>query len=211
MDSLQRLGLKYKTDKATHYQHGQSYLQRYEPYLQPKKCDMNNILEIGVRTGASLRLWKEYFPHSNIVGIDIAPETKKHEEERIEIFIGSQDDPLLIGELKKKYKPFDIIIDDGSHIVDMMLKSFEFLWPSINDGGLYIIEDTHTTYGPALMKWYGMEYNREDINLDNSRLCFVQFLSGVIEGIDNSEDDFFSLHVYKGFIIIKKNVWKDRK
>ncbi|QNI90484.1 methyltransferase domain protein [Synechococcus sp. BOUM118] len=92
-------------------------------------------------------MWKNYFGHgSKVIGIDINPECKKHESEGIEIFIGSQDDPNLLNEIKSKYPIIDILLDDGSHMMSHMKKTFAEMYSFIDNNGIYLIEDTHTCY-----------------------------------------------------------------
>lgn len=115
------------------------------------------ILEIGVNLGSGLRALKNYFPNSEIFGLDINEECKKYEEERIKVFIGSQDSPYA---LKNLYdENFDIIIDDGSHHNYHVFLTFDVLFPSLSSEkvGLYIVEDVHTSYWP----YYGGGYRQK--------------------------------------------------
>ena len=123
------------------------YFDIYERHLSKFRNHSPVILEIGVFGGGSLQMWLEYFGKgSKVVGLDIDPKCKVHEQTSIEIFIGSQDDPQVIERILRKYPNIDIIIDDGSHINDHMKKSFQLLYQHINDNGVYLIEDVHTSY-----------------------------------------------------------------
>lgn len=105
------------------------------------------MIEIGVFGGGSLAMWREYFgKDSKIIGIDINPECKVHENDGVEIFIGSQNDPELIKQIFKKYPWVDIVLDDGSHMMHDMIASFELLYERIQPKGVYMVEDTHTCY-----------------------------------------------------------------
>jgi hypothetical protein len=106
------------------------------------------ILEIGVDLGSGLRALKQFFPNSQIVGLDIKAECKQYEEENVEIIIGSQIDDNILQRLSS-YN-FDIIIDDGSHDNNHVFYTFNYLFKSLNTStvGLYIIEDIHTSYWP---------------------------------------------------------------
>jgi hypothetical protein len=107
------------------------------------------MVEIGVFGGGSLQMWKEYFgPGSKIVGIDINPDCKQHEDTDIEVFIGSQDDPDILNQVLKKYPHIDIVLDDGSHIMRHMINTFEMLYHKVSENGVYVVEDTHTCYWP---------------------------------------------------------------
>lgn len=116
------------------------------------------MLEIGVLGGGSLAMWKEYFgPCSRIIGLDINPECKIHETDGIEVFIGSQDDPAVIDSIFSKYPKVDIVLDDGSHVMQHMISSFELLYERVQPNGVYMVEDTHTSYWPE----YGGGLKRE--------------------------------------------------
>jgi hypothetical protein len=108
------------------------------------------MLEIGVFNGGSAYIWQEYFGRSaglKYVGVDIDPKCKaaENEEKNIYIEIGSQSDSAFLQSLCAKYGPFDIVIDDASHLTGDILASFEALWPHcMADNAVYAIEDLHT-------------------------------------------------------------------
>ena len=146
--------------------------------------------------------------------IDIDPTTKKFERDGVEIFIGSQDDQKLIKDITNKCNKFDVILDDGSHINELTLKSFNLLWGHLKPGGLYIIEDLHCSYEPHISKvkdsfvrkhWPGMKYNPDTIKLENKREDINKFLNQKIHDLDWNKTNIFSIHVYSKSIIIQKN------
>lgn len=143
MSTLDRLAKAYGTDKSSEIH---NYCIKYEKYLPFKRYDEINILEIGILDGKSLLTWKEYFYRANILGIDINPDCKKYEEPRISVEIGSQDDGNFLSRTWQKYGPFDMILDDGSHMNEHVIYSFEHLWGSVKSGGVYIVEDCGTSY-----------------------------------------------------------------
>lgn len=123
------------------------YFDIYERHLERFRGGSPVMIEIGVMGGGSLAMWKEYFgPGSRIIGVDINPQCKAHEAEDIEIFIGSQDDPALIESIFAKYPQIDIVLDDGSHIMQHMIASFELMYQRLQPNGVYMVEDTHTCY-----------------------------------------------------------------
>ena len=123
------------------------YFDIYERHLARFRGKSPVMIEIGVWGGGSLAMWKEYFgPGSRIIGIDINPECKVHEADGVEVFIGSQDDPALINSIFAKYPQVDIVLDDGSHIMRHMISSFELMYNRVQPNGLYMVEDTHTSY-----------------------------------------------------------------
>lgn len=121
------------------------YLDLYDHYLEKYRAKPIKILEIGVRKGGSLQMFKEYFPNGQIYGLDIDPSVV-FEEDRIKIFIGDQADIDFLLKISDENGPFDIIIDDGGHYALQQICTFMSLFPELNDGGTYIIEDVHTSY-----------------------------------------------------------------
>jgi hypothetical protein len=145
---LHEIGRFCGTDKADegHTFH-LSFLDVYEKYLEPMRDEPIRILEIGVRKGSSLRMWKSYFRNGSIYGLDINPDCKRYEEDRISIEIGSQDDPEFLSHCFAGIDNFDVIIDDGSHVNRHMLTSFERLfYERLSSGGIYVMEDLWCSY-----------------------------------------------------------------
>lgn len=123
------------------------YFDIYERHFSRFRNAAPVILEIGVFGGGSLGMWKEYFgPSAQVVGLDIDPECKQHEGEGVDIFIGSQDDPVVIEQVLSRYPRIDIVLDDGSHRMSHMVSSFQLLYERIHARGVYMVEDTHTCY-----------------------------------------------------------------
>lgn len=124
-----------------------NYFDVYERHLSRFLTNDTVLLEIGVGLGGSLQMWKAFLGRtSKIIGIDINPECKKYEEDGIDIFIGSQDDPKLIDDIFAKYPRIDIVIDDGSHQMRHMVDSFNLIYERLHPNGVYIVEDIHTCY-----------------------------------------------------------------
>ena len=129
--------------KITKWKH---YFPIYEKHFEPIRNKPIKILEIGILNGGSLEMWRYYFPEATIVGIDINPLCKEHEQEGINIRIGDQTDEKFLQSLIDEFGTFDLIIDDGSHHVAHVNKTFQFLFPKLADEGIYFIEDTHAAY-----------------------------------------------------------------
>lgn len=144
MRSLDQIAIEKGTDKASP-QH--NYCQYYDMVFDPIRFKEINLLEIGIDKGASLLMWHEYFPHSEIHGIDIRDGYEYLNEKGIKTHIvdqGSKGDLILFAEQYPNY--FDIIIDDGSHQSADMVLSFEILFKYLKSGGYYIIEDLLCCY-----------------------------------------------------------------
>jgi SAM-dependent methyltransferase len=132
-----------KGKKITKWKH---YFPIYEKHFAPIRNKPIKILEIGILNGGSLEMWRYYFPEATIVGIDINPLCKEHEQEGINVRIGDQTDEKFLQSLIDEFGTFDLIIDDGSHHVAHVNKTFQFLFPKLADDGIYFIEDTHAAY-----------------------------------------------------------------
>jgi hypothetical protein len=142
--NLVKLAILFRTNKwGEHW-----YMPHYEQHFRAFRKRAIKILEIGVATGASLRMWKAYFRKGLVGGLDIVD---KHSlaESRIQIFRGDQSDPETLRQVARKMGGIDIVIDDGSHINAHMIASFETLFPLLNDGGIYVIEDLCCGYWPG--------------------------------------------------------------
>lgn len=193
--NLNELGLKYKTDKAdiNHSYKGVTYLDIYKRYMSSKRLDIKVFVEIGVRDGASLRMWKEYFPNATIYGIDIDKRCLESIEDRIEIIIGDQNNVQFLDSIINKFSStgIDILLDDGSHITKHQILTFNKLYPLINDKGLFIIEDLANSYeewGNNALNlrnmWPGMRYNDINDDLKNYRKDFNDFINNKVKILD---------------------------
>lgn len=188
-----------------------SYLDIYDMYFRTFRDKNISLLEIGVKDGASLRTWKSYFQSGSIFGIDIDPQCKELAEERINIEIGSQDDLGFLTNCFGSDKKFDVIIDDGSHINNFTIFSFEYLFANrLNSGGIYIIEDLQCSYDKLqtehniLETWPGMKYNDKSKIYDNDRKDMDSFFLEKISRLDKRQGDIMSLHFWAMTCVILK-------
>jgi 23S rRNA U2552 (ribose-2'-O)-methylase RlmE/FtsJ len=126
------------------------YFSIYERYFAQFRDRPIALLEIGVARGGSLRLWRDYFGSTaQITGIDIDPDCARYHGEDVEVFIGDQADAGFLQSVAERRGPFDVVIDDGGHTMRQQIVSFETLFPSIRDGGIYLVEDLHTNLWPS--------------------------------------------------------------
>jgi len=180
---------RHPSDKwATH-----NYTSKYFQHFQPLRTREDlGFLEIGVGGyendetgyanpslgGESLRFWRDYFPTATIFGIDIQDKSRL-QEDRIVIFRGSQVDENFLRNVVKRIGALDIVIDDGSHINSHVIKTFKFLFPLLNYGGIYVIEDTQTSY------WAG-DYEGDSENFDNKE-TIMGFFKSLVDGLNHAE------------------------
>lgn len=174
--------MKYGTDKWG----GHKYTPHYDSFFSKYRNEPIRFLEIGVgggrhrdQGGASLRMWKEYFPRAQIVSIDIFDKSTQ-EEERIKIYQGDQSDEAFLEKVVAEAGPFDIIIDDGSHRNNHIIKSFEILFPKLKDDGIYAVEDLQSTYWP--------KKGGDSFNLNNKKTA-MNFFKRLVDRLNYEEID----------------------
>ena len=137
-----KIGEQCKSDKFFQHNYHNFYPKFIEHY---KKFNNLAMLEIGVENKYSIDLWLNYFPNAFIYGADI--NVSDDGDNRYKIFKADQSnikDLLLIK--KNIITPLFLIIDDGSHIPEHQLLTFDTLFDILLPGGTYIIEDIETSY-----------------------------------------------------------------
>lgn len=123
------------------------YFPIYVRHLERLKGTAPSILEIGVYRGGSLDMWRRYLGQSvKVTGIDIDPSAAELADPRSLVLLGDQADPEFLESVVRDHGPFDIVIDDGGHTMEQQITSIETLFPSLNEGGVYVVEDCHTSY-----------------------------------------------------------------
>ncbi|MGW0581438.1 class I SAM-dependent methyltransferase [Streptomyces sp. NPDC002920] len=149
--SLDELAARYGSDKwgALHF-----YTPHYARHFGPMRYEPIRILEIGIGGydsetlgGESLYMWQRFFPRGLVYGLDIFAKPGVTGP-RIRTVVGDQNDPAFLRELAETAGPFDIVVDDGSHVNEHVRTSYETLFPHVRPGGFYVIEDLHTAYWP---------------------------------------------------------------
>ncbi len=185
--TLDELAIKYGTDKSSKYH---NYAVVYENMFGPIRNEPLKILEIGVFTGASLRMWLEYFPNAEIHGIDISLEHLDELEidnERAVFHIGNQADRDFLDSIGVD---FDIVIDDGSHRVEDQIFTFKRLWP--NTKMLYVVEDIYTSY----LARYGGGYRRSG--------TAVEFFKDLVDDVNANR--FYKIYKSRGIHLTYKDI-----
>ena len=208
MNTLDKISLKYLPSKIQH-----NYLELMDLHFEKKKNSALKILEIGVETERSVKMWKEYFSNAIIYGLDINMNCKKFEEDRIKIIIGSQTDENILSQLPND---LDIIIDDGSHIEKDVIKSLNYLYKNkLKIGGLYVIEDMLLSENKDLFNLLlkfndGINYKPENYKGPWSQLNHFE------DNLDFKIKYTTGLHFYRLLTIIDKNrnpedVWSKKR
>jgi hypothetical protein len=141
------------------------YFEIYHRHFQKFIGREVHILEIGVFSGGSLEMWRQYFgDRCRVYGVDIEEACRVYARPDVEIFIGDQADRSFWATVRQKVPRLDIVIDDGGHAFEQQVVSFEELLPHLSDGGVYLCEDTHGARNPflAYVAGFASRLNGED-------------------------------------------------
>lgn len=154
--SLTTLGTRYGTDKAP------VLTEHYTQYVAPLRNRPIRLLEVGVFFGASLKMWHSYFPTGTIYGIDTFEghqgngsqfanaDAFLREAKAYPRMVVTKCDQSSRDDLEQFAatidEPFDIILDDGSHLMKDQQQTLGVLWPYLRPGGLYFMEDYASSY-----------------------------------------------------------------
>ena len=182
------------------------YFDIYHSHFSKYRNKKVTILEFGVFHGGSLQMWKKYFgKKARIIGVDINPKCKDLTEKQIEIYIGDQENRAFLRKLAKEIGEVDIVIEDGGHTMKQQINTFEEIYPIVKKGGIFLIEDLHTSYWAE----YGGGYKKKD--------SFIEYSKDLIDKIhawhtpDNKKpmiDDMTTsvkaMHVYDSIIVFDK-------
>ena len=126
------------------------YFDVYERHLSKFIGKSPRILEIGVLGGGSIEMWLKYFGEgTEVIGVDINPECLDYKYEgNAKVVMGDQSSSEFWDNFLSDQNAFDIVIDDGSHVMHHQITTLNKLFPKLKPGGVFICEDTHTSYWP---------------------------------------------------------------
>ena len=203
MNDLEKYFLE-NTDKLIHkWKH---YFEIYDRHFSRYRGSDVHVVEFGVSHGGSLQMWKNYFGDQvTIYGIDINPDCKRLEEDKIEIFIGDQGDRQFLKSVANAIPKIDILIDDGGHTMRQQINTFEELFPHIDQEGVYLCEDLHTSYWED----WGGGYKKQDTFIEYSK-NFIDYINAwhSLQPEKLRVSDFtksvHSLHYYDSILVIEK-------
>ncbi len=207
MDSLSYIAKNYATDKYGHH----SFTPIYDFWMNKWVDTPIVLLELGIggyeypdRGGGSLEMWRDYFSRAKIVGVDLYNKQGLNIK-GVDIRQGSQLDEAFLKSLINEIGVPDAIIDDASHINNYTIATFEILFPLLKSGGLYFIEDCHTSY-------WKENYNGDENYNNNHSVTVMNYFHRVshylnrehLIGSTPNYDDVKGIHFYKEMIVISK-------
>jgi Methyltransferase domain len=167
-------GREYGPERLQHdILQGVGYTQVYDRYLKGWRGRRFSMLEIGVWQGNSLRMYAKYFRRATVLGLDIDPQAAKWASE-FPVYVGSQDDPELLDRILAEHPDLRLVIDDGAHINEVTVATFEHVFPRLPSGSLYAIEDLGVSYEDGELApdfdWHGMDLNRPQLRHERREL-----------------------------------------
>jgi len=185
------------------------YFEIYDRHFSQFRNKPLSLIEFGVSHGGSLQMWKHYFgPQATIYGVDIDPRCEHLGEENITIIMGDQEDRASLRGIKNSLPKFDIIIDDGGHSMTQQIYTFEEMYEHLNEGGIYLCEDMHTSYmhgynGGCRTPGTFVEYTKKLI--DQLNAWYSQQNDFVV---DEFTRNTFAMHYYDSILVIEKRAIK---
>lgn len=205
--NLPRLAAICRTDKWG----GHWYAKHYQRHLRHLRWKKVTVLEIGIggfdhprAGGQSLHMWKAFFPRGEIYGLDLYDKSQLAET-RIHPRQGDQSNGEVLDRLLAETGPLDVVIDDGSHLNAHVRATFEYLFPRLPEGALYIIEDTQTSYWPE----YGGSNDR------NAQHTMMAMVKDIVDGLNYEEFhlgeepsytdlNVVAVHCYHNLVVFEK-------
>ncbi|MDC3010541.1 class I SAM-dependent methyltransferase [bacterium] len=184
----------------------EKYFEVYDHIFGKFKNKKITFVEVGIANGGSLHIWKNFFhPDSRIIGIDFNPECKKFEKNGVEIFIGDQSDQKFWESFYKKVGKIDILLDDGGHTNSQQIMTAVKSIPNINDNGILMVEDTHSSYMPQ----YSNPNKYSFINFTKKIVDDVNFKHPWLTQFKFSLNDYvYSIQYFESMVVFYINTKK---
>jgi Methyltransferase domain len=171
------------------------YFDIYERHLAKYRDQDAHILEIGVFSGGSLQMWRDYLgERAHIYGVDIQPECLAYERPGTQIFIGDQADRSFWRQFIGRVPQLDVVIDDGGHETAQQIATLEMILPHLRPGGVYLCEDISGQLDPFLGYVNGLSRGLYTANITGD-------LAAEPTGLQRWID---SVHLYPFVVVIEK-------
>lgn len=188
------------------------YLDVYDRYFSKFRGNSPTMLEIGVADGGSMEMWLKYFENAKMYGLDIEPKWVAHKypgyEDSVNLRLGNQADPGFWDSFIEDVPQLDIVLDDGGHEPQQQVVSLLKLFPRLKRGGIYIIEDVHTSYWAQ----WGGGFRNPDAIIETTKnlidLINVQHIRDTTppQEMLNIFHDLYSVSYYNSMIVLEKGI-----
>ena len=182
------------------------YLEIYDRHLARFRDRPVNMLELGIFCGGSLQIWKKYFGNEAVIsGIDIEPRCANFAEDRIVTYVGDEADTGFLQRVARQLGRIDIVIDDASHLNPNQIHNFETLYPLVDENGVYVCEDTHTSYWSD----YHGGLRAPGSFIEYAKRLVDRLHAWYVDGDTESKDETFArmthaIHFYDSMVIFEK-------
>jgi hypothetical protein len=179
------------------------YFDLYHRYFASFVGREVHIMEVGIYSGGSLKMWKNYFgPLCRVYGVDIEPDCLTYKDERTEIFIGDQADPSFWAKVKREAPRVDILIDDGGHEPEQQRVTLEEMLPHLSPGGVFVCEDIHDLHGD--LNPFGAYVHGLASNLNAAKSAPVTMENAIAFTPSAFQRMVHSIHLYPFVAVIEK-------
>ncbi|MDP9094133.1 MAG: class I SAM-dependent methyltransferase [Actinomycetota bacterium] len=180
------------------------YFPIYTKHLDRFRGRPVRVLEIGVYRGGGLSMLAHYLgPSARLVGLDVDEAAVRAVHDRFPVILGDQEDPAVLRKLSDEHGPFDVIIDDGGHTMQQQIVTIETLFPLLQDGGVFLVEDCHTSYWSE----FGGGLRKPDTFIEWAKLRVDDLHSRHERSIDNDSvwaTAVDGVHVYDSVVVLEK-------
>lgn len=154
-----------------------AFREIYDQLLSKYRGKEVVLVEVGIGNGGSLQMWEDYLgSKARIFGVDLVDRSSLNTGQ-ITCFVGDQSDRDFLKLLERNLPDVDVFIDDGSHKCADQILTFEAMFSKVVPGGLYVVEDTHTSYRER----YGGGYLKP--------LTFIEYCKDIIDSLHYAEDE----------------------
>jgi hypothetical protein len=135
----------------------------------------------------------------------VDPRCAKLTDKGVNVVIGDQEDRKFLNDLADRVGEIDIVIDDGGHTMGQQIATFEELWPRVRDGGIFLVEDLHTSYWPK----YGGGYKRSGTFIEYAKNLIDQQHAWHSRDLESFKVDYHTrsirgMHIYDSVIVFDK-------
>jgi cobalamin biosynthesis Co2+ chelatase CbiK len=157
---------KYQSDKTGYHTYERVYSSLFED-----RSVVNNVLEVGIHLGSSLRAWRELFPNANIIGLENNTERFFTEERILSMYV-DQSIMETFDHFKSVMRgtEFEFIVDDGCHYLQETKDTFKQLLPLLKVGGWFVVEDIREEFEEEwklIAENLGSSYGHSLINMND--------------------------------------------
>ena len=173
------------------------YFDIYQRHFSKYVGKEVHIVEVGIYSGGSLKMWKSYFGDKcKIYGIDIQQDCIKYEDSDVKIFIGDQESRDFWKTFKEKVPRVDILVDDGGHLTGQQIVTLEEILPHISPGGVYLCEDVTGSRNKLTAYMNGIQ----------NYLNNITPVPGPVQKSSNTafQQQIYSIHQYPYVFVIEK-------